>query len=213
MMPYRIVLADDHVLVRQGVRRIIATDPDLEVVGEANDGLELLALLKEVPVRLVILDLSMPRLRGLEALHEIRVIAPDVDVIILTIHKEAEYVTAALAAGARGYLLKEDAEAQLFSAIKGVRAGGICLSPKLAHLCAEEWAEPSGDPAPQVDPLTIREREVLKLAAEGRSSKEIGRLLFISARTVEHHRANIFAKLGLGNTADLIRYAIRRGYL
>jgi DNA-binding NarL/FixJ family response regulator len=216
MTPYRIVLADDHALVRQGLKRIIEGVADLEVIGEANDGLELLTLLKRLAPDLVILDISMPNLRGIEAIHEAKVIHPHLKVLMLTMHRDRAYFFAAKTAGANGYLLKEDVDKQLFSAIAKIRQGGIYISPKLAEDLMEEWAEPRRkDPSPvsEVDRLTIREREVLKLIAEGKSSKEIADLLCISFRTVEHHRANFMAKLNLRKTADVVRYALNGGYL
>lgn len=195
---YNIILADDHVLVRHGLRRIIEGVPDLQVVGEASDGLELLALLDKVSPHLVILDMSMPNLRGIEAVREIKMKYPDVKILVLTMHKE--YLQQALASGANGYLLKEDADRELFSAIENIRQGRLALSPRLT-------GEPSSEP------LSIREKEVLKLIAEGKSNKEMANILFISIRTVESHRAHIMAKLKVNSSADLVKYAIQKGYL
>ena len=214
--PYRIVLADDHVLLRQGLRRILEGVGDLEVIGEANDGLEVLALLKRLTPDLIVLDISMPHLRGIEAIHEVKVIHPHLKVLILTMHKEMELLITAISAGAHGYVLKEDADTQLFSAIEKIRQGGTYVSPKLSGEVADTWTQTcrrDGRPRPEGERLTIREREVLKLAAEGKSSKEIAELLGISSRTVDHHRANIMAELNLKRTAELVRYAISRGYL
>jgi DNA-binding NarL/FixJ family response regulator len=216
MMPYRIILADDHVIVRQGLRRIIERVADLEVIGEANDGLELLGLLKRLTTDLVILDISMPRLRGIEAIPEVKAIRPDVKVLILTMHKEKELLIAAISAGADGYVLKEDADRQLFTAIEKIRQDGIYLTPKLSEELAESWARAfrrDRSPEPEGERLTLREREVLKLTAEGKTSKEIAGLLCLSPRTVEHHRASLIAKLNLKGTADLVRYAISKKYL
>jgi DNA-binding NarL/FixJ family response regulator len=210
-----ILLADDHVMFRRGVRRILQGIDQVEVVGEASDGFELLELLKKTAPDLVILDISMPNLRGLEAAREIKVINPKVKVLILTMHKDREYLYHAFAAGAEGYLLKEDADSELLAAIEILRQGGTyispLLSPQLAGLLTER-AQPAGKPWLSGEPLTVREREVIKLIAEGKSSKEIGGLLFISSRTVQHHRANIMKKLNIKKTADLIKYAIQKGY-
>lgn len=214
MCAYRILLADDHTLFRQGIKRILASASDLEVVGEAGDGLELLELLKKLSPDMVIVDISMPRLRGLEATREIKIIDPAVKVLILTMHKDNEYLRNAISAGAEGYLLKEDADTELFSAIATIRKEGRYISPLLSTDLAHELIQASheGQSTLPSDPLTIREREILKLIAEGKPNKEIARLLYISIRTVEHHRASIMRKLNIKNTANLIKYAIRMGY-
>jgi len=215
--PFKILLADDHVMFRRGVRRIIQGMDAVEVVGEAGDGLELLRLLKEIPPHLVIMDISMPNLRGLEATREIKIIDPRVKVLILTMHKDREYLYHALTAGAEGYLLKEDADEELLAAIETLRRGGTFISPLLSAQMADIFVDkfrPGGElrTAPE-EPLTVRERQIVKLIAEGKSSREIGQLLFISTRTVQHHRANLMRKLRLKKTADLVKYAIQKGYV
>jgi len=212
--PYRIILADDHAMFRQGIKNILEGAEEMEVVGEADDGLKLLELLQKVTPDMVILDISMPNLRGLEATREIKIISPDVKVLILTMHKDKEYIYYAIAAGAEGYLLKEDADTELFAAIEKIRQGGHYISPLLSGELTHELIQASqkGQLTPPSDPLTLREREVLKLIAEGISNKEIADLLYISIRTVEHHRANIMEKLNIKQTANLIKYAIRKGY-
>jgi len=211
--PYRIVLADDHIILRQGIKRIIGEVVDLEVVGEASDGLELLNLLKKLTPHMVILDISMPNLRGIEATREVKMICPDVKVLILTMHKNKEYLYHAIFAGAEGYLLKEDADTELFSAIETIRQGRVYISPLLSGELTDDLLQICrGDGKPPFERLTTREREVLKLIAEGKSNKEIADLLFISVRTVEHHRANIMKKLSLKKTADVVKYAVRKGY-
>ena len=215
--PFKILLADDHVMFRRGVLRIIQGMDNVEVVGEASDGLELLQLLKGLDPDLIILDISMPNLRGLEATREIKSINPEVKVLILTMHKDREFLYHALTAGAEGYLLKEDADGELISAIETLLRGGTFISSLLAGQMADIFVDrfrPGHESltAPQ-EPLTVREREIIKLIAEGRSSKEIGELLFISSRTVQHHRANIMRKLSLKKTADLVKYAIQKGYV
>ena len=214
--PFSILLADDHVMFRRGVRRIIQSIDDVEVVGEAGDGFELLELLKKTSPQLVILDISMPNLRGLEATREIKIINPDVKVLILTMHKDKEYLYHAFSAGAEGYLLKEDADTELISAIDTLRRGGTYISPLLSTQLADLFMQKSRPGADQMtsprEPLTTREREIIKLIAEGKSSKEVAELLFISSRTVQHHRANIMRKLNLKKTADLVKYALQKGY-
>jgi DNA-binding NarL/FixJ family response regulator len=214
--PYRIVLADDHVLVRQGLRRIVEAIGGVEVVGEANDGLELLDLLNRVSSDIAIVDISMPRLRGIEAIHEIRTIHPEVKVLVLTMHKDKEYLYLALLEGAKGYLLKEDADKELFSAIERIKQGKTYVSPRFSEDILDDLTHlgrRDGKAALEFDPLTTREREVAKLIAEGRSSKEVADLLFISVRTVDNHRANIMEKLGLKKAADIVKYAIQKGYI
>jgi DNA-binding NarL/FixJ family response regulator len=201
---YRLLLVDDHLLFRQGLRRLIEDIADLEVIGEAGDGLELLSLLKSFVPDMIILDISMPNLRGIEAISRVKTKCPGVKVLILSMHRE--YLHQALAAGADGYLLKEDTERVLLTTIEKIRQGKTFISPRLAEEVAAVTASPS-------EPLSLREREVLKLIAEGKSNKEIGDLLFISVRTVESHRAAIIGKLKIKSTADLVKYAIQKGYV
>jgi len=212
--PYRIVLADDHVIFRQGIKNILEKNNGLDVIGEAGDGLKLLELLNEVIPDMIILDISMPKLRGIEATQEIKMILPDVKVLILSMHKDKAFVYSAISAGAEGYLLKEDADTELFAAIEKIFQGGRYISPLLVGELTDELFQTrqKGKLTPQHEPLTTREREVLKLIGEGISNKEIADLLFISIRTVENHRANIMRKLNIKNTAHLIKYAIRKGY-
>jgi DNA-binding NarL/FixJ family response regulator len=198
------------------LRRILEGTAGLEVVGEANDGLELLDLLTRVNPHLVILDIFMPNLRGIEAIHEIKKIHPEVKILILTMHKDKEYLYLALSAGAKGYLLKEDADKQLFSAIEKVRQGKTYISPQFSEEVVDDLVQVGRGNARtvfEVDPLTPREREVLKLIAEGKSSKEIANALFISVFTVNNHRASIMEKLNLNKATDLVKYAIRKGYI
>ncbi len=216
MTPYRVIMADDHVLFRKGLRRILEKDPVIQIAEETGDGLELLSLLKKVTAHLVILDISMPGLRGIEAIHEIRKGFPGVRILVLTMHKEREFLHQALAAGAQGYLLKEDTDMELFSAIERIRQGKIYISPNLSEEMDPEWTnalQGGSPPSAQPEPLTIREKEVLKLTAEGKTSKEIGDLLFISFRTVNRHRFSIMQKLHIKKNTDLVKYAIDNGYI
>jgi len=212
--PYRIILADDHSLFRQGIRTILEKDRGIEVIAEAGDGLKLLELLKQMTPDMVILDISMPNLRGIEATREIKMILPDVKVLILSMHKDREYMYSAISAGAEGYLLKEDADTDLFAAIEKIRRDGHYISPLLLGEFTKDVFQSrlAGQSAQEGAPLTTREREVTKLIAEGNSNKVIADLLYISVRTVENHRANIMKKLNVKSTADLIKYAIRKGY-
>jgi len=215
MEPFKIVLADDHVIFRQGIRGLISQKSDLQVVGQAGDGLELSNLLQRgLKADMVILDISMPKLRGIEAASEIKSILPDAKILILTMHKSKEYLYHCISAGAQGYILKEDSEVELFSAIDSIRKGEMFISRLLTRELTEELSHLyHGDGHLPTDPLSPREREVLKLVAEGKSNKEIADLLFISSRTVENHRANIMTKLKMNKTADLIRYALQKGYI
>lgn len=216
MSPYRITLADDHVLLRQGLRRIVEESSELEVVGEAGDGFELIQLLNKSATDMVVLDISMPKMRGIEAVREIKSRHPGVKVLILTMHRDKEYLCQSLASGADGYLLKEDADTELFSAIRKIREGALYASPSLSkELAAYRRLEGRGDGGPSREDqrLSNREREVLKLIAEGKSSREVAEILFISVRTVDHHRANMMNKLKLRRTADIVKYAIQKGYV
>lgn len=205
-----IVLADDHVMFRRGVKRIIDETPGLKVSGEANDGLELLNLLKAQLPELVLLDISMPHFRGLEATREIKKLYPLVKVIILTMHRTKEFLHQALEAGAEGFLLKEDEDFELLRAIQAVRQGKKFISPLLSNQVADlvlrnQLADP--------DPLSPREKTIVKLLTEGKTHKEIADLLNISIFTVHRHRDKILRKLNLKKLADLIRYALSRGII
>jgi DNA-binding NarL/FixJ family response regulator len=208
MTPYGIMLADDHVLFRRGVKKIIERTDGLEVVGEANDGLELLQLLKQKTPALVILDISMPNLRGLEAAREIKVLYPRVKILLLTMHKTKKFLQQGLEAGVDGFLVKEDADTELLQAIQAIKSGGKFYSPLLSAQLAELALQKG-----QTDPLTQREKEVAKLLAEGKSNKEIADLLYISMYTVRRHRARIMRKLELKGLADMVRYAMEQGYI
>ena len=216
MQPYKIIIADDHALFREGLKRILAEASDLKVIGEVADGLELIKILHNLKPDMVILDITMPNIRGIEAIQEIKTMHPESKILVLTMHRDKEYLHQAISSGAHGYLLKEDADSELFSAIDKVKQEKIYVSPKLSEYLTEDWARihrGEHELASEIDPLTIREREIIKLVAEGRSSKEVASLLNISIRTVEHHRANIMDKLNLKNVAELIKYAIQKGYI
>jgi len=214
MASYRIILAEDHVLVRKGLRNLLETAPDLEVVGEADDGLKLLELLKTVEPDLILLDISMPNLRGLEAARQITAKYPRVSILILTMHSDKEYLYHAFAAGVDGYLLKEDADTELFAAIQQIRQGRRYVSPILAGDLTLKLIQSNHQKETKNldEHLTGREKQVLTLISEGKPNKEIAKLLFLSVRTVEHHRASVMKKLKIKDTAGLVKYAIREGY-
>ena len=212
MKPSRVVVADDHVLFRQGVKKLLEEMPGVEVIGEAGDGLELLNLLKELDADIVLVDISMPNIRGIEAAHEIRTLYPHTKVLILTMHRAKEYLYHSISAGAHGYLLKEDSDIELFSAIETIRNGGVYVSRSLSGEMAGDLSRLTRGKANGIrESLSNRETEVMKLISEGKTNNEIGDILSISPRTVETHRAHILEKLKLKRTADIVRYAIENG--
>lgn len=211
MEPYRIVLADEHVLFLQGVKKIIADMPGTEVVGEACDGLEAVALIKEKLPDLAILDISMPHLSGIEVAREIKQLLPEIKILILTMHKNKEYLYHAIAAGAQGYLLKEDSDEELLAAIETIRKGAIYVTDALSAFVSRGLSSLLGEERKAPGALTLRERQIVKHIAEGKTNSEIAAFLNISIRTVETHRANIMSKLALKNTAELVRYAVQNG--
>ena len=208
MDAYTIILADDHAMLREGIRKIIERIEGVLISGEVNDGLELLELLKKSNPNLVILDISMPNLRGLEAIREIKKTYPKVKILVLTMHKKKEFLRQALQDGADGFLLKEDAGSELIRAVQTVRNGGKYLSPLLSSVLTSLAVEEE-----KTEVLTMREREVLKLLAEGKRTKEIAAALYISPHTVRRHRSNIMEKLDIKNLADLVKYAISQSYI
>ena len=213
MNPYHVIIVDDHAMLRQGIKRIVDESKDVKIVGEAGNGPELLEMLEDTPADMVILDISMPGIGGIELTKKMHRSYPDIKVLILSMHKEKEYLYHAVAAGADGYLLKEDTGGELFTAIEAVREGTTYVSKLFSKEVAEDlFAFLRGEGTPPPDSLTNREREVLSLVVMGNTSKEIAKQLFISSRTVEHHRASIAKKLKTGNVADLVKYAIRKGY-
>ncbi len=209
----QIVIAEDHTILREGLRALISTAPDLEVVSEAEDGRQAIQRAEELAPDLMLLDLSMPRMNGLDAIREIRKRSPRTKILALTVHKSEEYVLATLQAGAHGYALKDATRDELLSAIRNVLAGRRYLGPAVSEKVIEGYlkgrkATKSGTPW---DSITPREREVLKLIGEGHKNKEIAEFLCISVKTVEKHRANIMEKLDLHSASDLTAYAIEKG--
>lgn len=208
MTPTRILLADDHALVRRGLRLILDAEPDLEVVAEAADGAEAVELVGSTDIDLAILDIAMPRLTGLQAAREISQRAPEVRLLILSMYDNEQYLFEALKAGASGYVLKSVADQDLIAACRAAMRGEPFLYPAAVTALIRDFLQ--RDRVPD-SPLTPREEEVVKLIAEGYSTKDIARTLVISTKTVERHRANILAKLGMRDRLDLTRYAIRTG--
>ncbi|MCX5134704.1 MULTISPECIES: response regulator [unclassified Streptomyces] len=210
----RILLADDHALVRRGVRLILDQEPDLTVVAEAGDGAEAIALARANDVDLVVLDIAMPRMTGLQAARELVALKPGLRVLMLTMHDNEQYFFQALKAGASGYVLKSVADRDLVDACRAALRDEPFLYPGAVTALVRTYLDRLRDgeePPDQV--LTPREEEVLKLVAEGHSSKEIAEMLFISIKTVHRHRANMLHKLGLRDRLELTRYAIRSGLI
>jgi DNA-binding NarL/FixJ family response regulator len=210
---YRIVLADDHLMFRRGIRKILEAMNDIEIVGEAEDGISLVNLLKTVSPHMVIIDQPMGNLWGGEATRLIKMIKRDIKVMILSAVKARGQLHQAISAGADGYLLKDDGDIELLLAIERIRKGKAYVSPILSAEPVDEASQKHpGDHERFTDPLTPREGEIIKLIAEAKTSKEIARMLCISVRTVECHRLNIMRKLNLRNTSGLVRYAMLKEF-
>jgi DNA-binding NarL/FixJ family response regulator len=205
----RILLADDHEVVREGLRLVLDSAPDLEVVAQAGDGAEAVALALSTDVDLAVLDVTMPRMTGLQAARELSKQKPDLKVLILSMHDNEQYFFEALKAGASGYVLKSAADRDLVEACRAAMRGEPFLYPAAVAALIRDYLD-RGDATPR-DPLTPRELEIVKLVAEGSTSEEIAEAPVISKKTVEHHRSHILEKLGMRDRVDLTRYAIRRG--
>jgi DNA-binding NarL/FixJ family response regulator len=208
--PTRILLADDHALVRRGVRLILDGEPDLTVVAEAGDGAEAVALARTHAVDLAVLDIAMPRMTGLQAARELARLRADLRILILTMHDNEQFLFEALSAGASGYVLKSVADRDLIEACRAAMRGEPFLYPGAVTALIRGYLDQAGGGGKAV---TEREEEILKLVAEGHTSQEIAALLSISAKTVHRHRASILEKLALRDRVDLTRYAIRRGLI
>ncbi len=211
----RVILAEDHTIVRKGLKALLEAYPHIEVVGEAADGREAIQLAEALRPHVVVMDLNMPGLNGLEATARIKRRCPDVNVLILSMHANEEYVLQVLRSGASGYLLKDSATEDLVAGIQAVYAGEAYLSPRISKTVIAEYVRRTEVEAQRLphELLTPREREILQLIAEGRTSKEIASELHLSIKTVETHRANLMDKLNIHNRVGLIRYAIRAGII
>lgn len=209
----RVLVADDHTLVRQSLVSVLAASGACEVVGEAADGLEAISQAHRLRPDVAIVDISMPGLNGIEVVRRLHAELPATRTLVLTMHEEDEYVLHVVRAGASGYLLKDSAVSELIQAVRQVHAGRRHFGASAARVLAEEVVQPRADPGDPYGRLTAREREIFHLVAEGSTSKEIARRLEISVKTAENHRANILDKLGVRNTAELVRYAVRKGLL
>ncbi len=211
MKPIRALLADDHTLVRAGIRGLLQGLPGVEVVGEAEDGHEALRLAEALRPDVVLLDIGMPGLNGLEVAGRLAALDPSIRVLILSMHTSEEYVLRALRAGCAGYLLKRSAVSELEVAVRAVARGETYLSPAVSKQVVDDYVGRTGGAADPIDALTPRQREILQLVAEGNTSKEIAERLGLSFKTVEAHRAQIMERLGVRDLAGLVRFAVRVG--
>ncbi|MFH1487904.1 MAG: response regulator transcription factor [Pseudomonadota bacterium] len=211
--PYRIVIAEDHTILREGLRAILSADSEFEIVGEAQDGREAIRSVENLRPDLVLMDLSMPRTNGLEAIKEIKRQNPETKLLALTVHKTEEYILEALKGGADGYVLKDATQAELLVAIRNVLQGKRYLSPDISEKVIEGYLDgrKTVKSTSTWNSLTQREREILKLIAEGYKNKEVADYLCISLKTVEKHRANLMKKLDLHNAAALTAFAMQKG--
>jgi DNA-binding NarL/FixJ family response regulator len=208
----RVLVADDHTIVRQGVVSLLQASPDCTVVAEAADGLEAVELARATRPDVAVVDLGMPRLSGLEAVRRIRQEVPHTRILVLTMHEEEEYVVHMVKAGASGYLVKDSAAGELLAAVRALARGQGYLGPYAARVLADQYRKPD-EPADPYGTLTPREREVFHLVVEGHTTKQVAQELGISPKTAENHRTRLMDKLGVHNTAELVRYAARKGLL
>jgi RNA polymerase sigma factor (sigma-70 family) len=215
MKKTRILLVDDHLILRQGIRKLLEDHDDLEIVGEASNGRDALRLVAELMPDIAVLDIAMPRLNGLEAARQIQAHYPDVKVIVLSMYENEEYVKQALIAGVAGYILKESAVEELVTGIKAIRDGYHHMSPSICSIVVHEYLKNFAGKARKLalDNLTPREREILQLVAEEKTTREIASTLYISPKTVEAHRSNIAKKLKTKNVQEIKEYAVKKGYL
>ncbi len=208
MKRIRILLADDHAVVRQGFKMILDAQPDMEIVGEAGNGRDAVELAEKLRPEVVVMDVAMPELNGIEATRRITESAPHTRVLALSMHKDSVYVREMLRAGARGYLLKDSPAGELLTAVRAVASGEGYLSPEVSNAVLDDYRRHVSNP---IDLLTSREREVLQMLAEGKTNKEIAGVLNLSVYTVDAHRGRIMEKLNLHSINELVRFAVRNG--
>ncbi len=213
MNDIRIVLADDHTLVRQGLRLMLEREPGLKVVAEASNGREALDAVDSSSPHVIIMDLAMPTLNGIEAARQIHLKYPAICIVVLSMHSDESYVLRALKAGARAYLLKDSADTDLINAVKAVTEGKAFFSPAISRVLVEDYVRQLQQKGVEdsYDLLTSREREILQLIGEGKSNKDVAQMLNLSPYTVETHRSNVMEKLNLHSVPELILYAVRKG--
>jgi two-component system response regulator NreC len=214
-MTIHILLADDHTILRAGLKMMLNAQPDMEVIGEAHDGRQAIAEVQRLQPDIVLMDITMPDMNGIEATRQIKKLQPETKVLMLTMHENDEYVFQALRAGASGYMLKEAADTELISALHVVQSGQFYLSPAAQSVMVGDYLQRvrTGEEKDSYSNLTEREREILKLVAEGYTNNQIAERLVISPKTVDTHRTHIMDKLNLHSRAELVKYAIRRGLL
>jgi NarL family two-component system response regulator LiaR len=214
MKNIRVLLAEDHVVVRQGTRQLLEREPDFKIVGEAGDGEEAVRLAKELQPDVIIMDVAMPKLSGIEATRQIKAVLPAVSVLVLTGYDYDEYIFSMLEAGAAGYLLKNVSGDELIGAVRAVYAGEPMIHPTVLRKVMTRFKASPPAPAPvhALSPLSEREMEVLKIAAKGMSNRDIAGELFISERTVQAHMRSIFNKLGVGSRSEAILYGLKKGW-
>ena len=215
MNPIRILLADDHTVMRNGLRLLLERQPNLTVVGEASDGRETVRAAESVSPDVVVMDIAMPNLNGIEAARQITATRPETAIVILSMHSDESYVIRALKAGARAYLLKDSAEGDLIAAIHAISEGKSFFSPAISRILVEDYMRQLEQQHVEdtYELLTAREREILQLLAEGKTNKEVASMLNLSVYTVETHRTHILQKLNLHNVPELILYAVRKGII
>ncbi len=215
MSTIRVLIADDHTVVREGLRALLTAQPDIEVVGEARDGEEAVSETEKLQPDIVLMDITMPGMNGLEATSHIKQQSPEVKILVLTMHESDDYFFRILEAGASGYFIKGGSSSELISAVRAVWRGDVFIYPTMAKRLLQDYLQrvKAGQDAESYDGLTSRQREILKLIAEGCTNQEIAERLFLSVATVQTHRANIMAKLGLHNRTELVKYAIRHGFI
>lgn len=207
---YQVIIADDHSLIRQGIKSIIGDEQGIHVVAEAANGVELLQVLKSEPSDMIILDLSMPDMNGLEAIEQIKKMYPEIKVLVVTMHGDSQHFYQSIAVGVHGYLIKEDSDAELIKAIEMIRAGKTYVSPQLQKDISGDMINAFREQANvPVITLSAREKQVLELVVQGHTSKSIAGLLNLSPRTVDHHRASLIRKFHMKNTVDLVNYVVR----
>ncbi len=215
MTPIKVLIADDHAMVREGLRQLLEPQADIEVVGEASDGVEALDLVRSLRPNILVLDLAMPRMNGLEAVKLIRDAVPETQIVILSMHEKEAYAHKVLSAGARGYVLKGEPSSTLLTAIRRVHEGEFFLSPNIRSEVINSYVKSrkKKPTAEGYDLLSEREQQVFLLLAEGNTTIQISEILCISSKTVEKHRANITKKLGISTPIEMIKYAIRIGVI
>lgn len=212
MKPIKVVVADDHTIVREGIVSLLR-EGGCQVLAEAADGLDAVEKTLKFKPDVVVMDMTMPRLSGLEAVRRIHESHPEIRLLVLTVHEEEEYIIPMVRAGASGYLVKDSATSELLSAVRALHQGQAFFGAQASKVLAEQYQNPNADPGDPYGSLTPREREVFHLVAEGRSTKEVARLLDISVKTAENHRSRVIDKLRVQNTAGLVRYAVMHGLI